>query len=473
MHEPEAPESVNPASFRDPGGFVYRGGDGLLYRQINAVAADEYRRLMDSGLYAELTATGLLVEHDEVSLDLRHSESAAVVIRPRPLTFVSYPYEWSFSQLKEAALLTLRIQERALHFGMCLKDASAYNIGFEGTRPVFIDTLSFESYVEGAPWVAYKQFCQHFLAPLALCAYRDARMNSLLQVHLDGIPVELAASLLPKRTWLRFGLLMHVHALAAMQRRDARRQALGMDRSARTKSTGTVSKNALRGMIDSLQRAVAGLSYRKRDTEWSSYYANNSYTDAGVESKTRLTAEFLGRIRPRVVWDLGANTGRYSRIAAGLGAYTVALDRDWRCVEMTLEIARQEDTGNVLPLCMDLTNPSPAIGWAHQERVSLRERGPADAILALALIHHIAIGNNVPLRQIAGYFAQLGRNLIIEFVPKNDVQTRRLLESRKDIFAEYTRERFEAAFAAHFRIVASGPIAGSERVLYLMENLTL
>ncbi|MFA6243452.1 MAG: hypothetical protein WC655_21105 [Candidatus Hydrogenedentales bacterium] len=471
MRDGEMPGAVNPASFRDPGGFVFRGGDGILYRQINTGAADDYRRLMDSGLYADLTGAGLLIEHDEAPLTTRRSEAGEIVIRPRELPFISYPYEWSFAQLKEAALLTLRVQERALHFNMCLKDASAYNIAFKGTRPVFIDTLSFEPYAEGAPWVAYRQFCQHFLAPLALAAYREPRMSNLLQVHLDGIPLELASQLLPRRTWLRFGLLMHIHLLASMQRREARRQKqrTPLDTSALQKRS--VTKTALRGMLDSLRGTVEHLMYRRRVTEWSDYYANNSYSDEGVECKKRLTSAYLERTKPRVVWDLGANTGQYSRIAARMGAYTVAFDMDWRCVEINFQESRTTQLDNVLPLCMDLTNPSPAIGWAHRERSSLQDRGPADTILALALVHHIAIGNNVPLGRIAEYFAKLCRHLVIEFVPKDDVQTQRLLESREDIFTGYTRERFEAEFGVFFRILEANAIAGSDRVLYLMESV--
>ena len=187
-------------SFRDPSGFVYER-DGVLYRRVHRSYAAHYDRLMDSGLYAALVGDGLLVPHEEVGPRGGEQDPYAT-LRPERVAFVSYPYEWCFSQLKDAALTTLRIQERALGFDMTLKDASAYNIQFHRGRPVLIDTLSFECYEEGVPWVGYRQLCQHFLAPLALMAHRDVRLGGLLRLHLDGIPLDLASTLLPARTRL-------------------------------------------------------------------------------------------------------------------------------------------------------------------------------------------------------------------------------------------------------------------------------
>lgn len=462
----------HPASFRDPDGFIFRGPEGILLRQVNHSCADDYRFFMDCGLYRDLTEGGLLVPHEEVSLDFRRTDDAIAVLCPRHVPFVSYPYEWCFSQLKDAALLTLDIQKRALNHGMSLKDCSAYNVLFEGTKPIFIDTLSFEIYEAGRPWVAYRQFCQHFLAPLALMAYRDMRLNGIFRISIDGAPLDLASALLPKRTWFRLGLLTHIHLHASLERKDAARQAAGHAAPVLGKGSSKVSETGLRGLIDNLESSIRKLTYRRTETEWSNYYAANSYTDTATERKARLVAEFTGQVQPKMVWDLGANTGRYSRIAADRGADVVAFDIDWRCVEENYLQCRREGRSGILPLCLDLANPSSGLGWAHRERSSLADRGPVDLLLALALVHHLSIGNNVPFSLVADYFSRLAKAAVVEFVPKDDPQTRRLLESRKDIFGTYTREGFERAFGVHFDLVQAELLPDSNRVLYLMRRRT-
>lgn len=448
-------------SFRDPGGFLFRR-DGVLYRQVNRSCADDLRRLHESGLYAALVDKGLLVPHADASLDLAEGPEAACVIAPRELPFVSHPYEWCFSQLQDAALATLRIQKIALRHGMILKDASAYNIQFDAGRALLVDTLSLSAYAEGRPWVAYRQFCQHFLAPLALMAKVDVRLLSLLRTHIDGVPLDLASRLLPWHTRLAPGLLMHLHAHAASQKKHEDRRGAAKVRP--------VSAKALAGIVDSLRGAVRGLAWRPRGTEWGAYYQDTNYSDEALRAKGTLVSDFLARLDPRTVWDLGANDGTFSRLAAARGAFTVAADVDPAAVELGWRQVKERGEANLLPLLMDLTNPSPALGWDHAERPSLRQRGPADAVLALALVHHLAIGNNVPLDRVAAFLASVGRALIIEFVPKHDSQVQRLLATRDDVFPDYTREGFEAAFAARFAVEAAEPVPGSERILYLMRR---
>ncbi len=445
------------SSFRDPSGFLFERDDALL-RQVNVGYADDYRALIDSGLYAALVERGWLVEHDEVDEPPADPAVAWRVIRPRRLPFVSHPYEWCFGQLRDAALLTLDVQRLALVHGMVLKDASAYNVQFAGSRPLFIDTLSFARYEEGRPWVAYRQFCQHFLAPLALAAHRDVRLAALSARHLDGIPLDLAASLLPKGTWRRFGLLTHLVLHARSQRRHAHGGASRRDYS--------VSRLALEGLVDSLRKTVEQLRWRHPDTEWGDYYADTNYDDGAVVDKRAAVERFVDAVAPRQLWDLGANTGRFSRIASSREIFTVAFDVDPVAVERNYARARHDDDGHLLPLLLDLTNPSPALGWAHAERASLRDRGPADAATALALVHHLAIGNNVPLPQVAGFLAELADELLVEWVPKRDSQVERLLRSREDVFAGYHREGFEAAFGEQLELRSRTPVEGSQRWLY-------
>jgi hypothetical protein len=450
-------------SFRDPNGFVFES-DGRLYRQINRAGADAWDTFIASGLYQHLASEGLLVAHRDGAPDSVTSpdpDNAHRLIEPERIPFVSYPYEWCFSQLKDAALATLAIQKAALEHGHVLRDASAFNIQFRNGKPVFIDTLSFGPYREGEPWVAYRQFCQHFLAPLALVALTDVRLASLSRQHIDGVPLDLASRLLPGRSRLSPALFLHIHAHARSQRKYAGKT---------TVRRRAVSRLALRGLIDNLQSAVKALRWRPAGTEWGDYYDDTNYAGQALESKPRIIQSYIEKSGAKSVWDIGANTGVFSRLASSRDIPTVAFDIDPAAVEKNwLEVRRRGDQ-NILPLIMDLTNPSPSLGWDHGERASLLERGPADLVLALALIHHLAISNNVPLDRIARFFARAGRQLVIEFVPKSDSQVKRLLATREDIFPHYHAEGFATAFSRYFEIVDSRPVADSERTLYFMRR---
>jgi len=442
-------------SFRDRSGFVFIE-DGQVFRQVNPSYQAHYDRLMVSGLYAKLTAAGLLIPHEEVG-ERR--------LRPEQIPFISYPYEWSFSQLKAAALATLSVQRTAMDHGLTLKDASAFNIQFRGPRPVLIDTLSFEIWDETAPWAAYRQFCQHFLAPLLLMAHTDVRLNQLSRVHIDGIPLDLASKLLPRHTWLRLGTLMHVHLHARFQKRYE-------DAGASAPAAG-YSRFKLLALIDSLTSLVTGATWRPAGTVWTDYAGDHpSYSARALAHKTSVVSAFLDKAAPRRVWDLGANTGDFSRLATAKGMSVVSFDMDAGCVERNFLRAARENDGFMLPLVMDVTNPSPGIGWDGSERMPLAEREEPDTVLALGFIHHLALANNIPLDHIAGFFSRTGRTLIVEFVPVTDPFATRLLAGRQDLAAEYTQAAFESAFARHFDIVDAVPVTDSARTLFFMKRRT-
>jgi hypothetical protein len=460
--------TVEPSSFRDPSGFVFYRNN-TLYRQVQSSYKPDYDRLMESGLYQSLVDAGLLVPHVEEPENTGLTEDGYRILRPEQVPFISYPYEWCFSQLRDAALTTLRIQKEALRFGMSLKDASAYNIQFAGAAPIHIDTLSFERYEEGQPWAAYRQFCQHFLAPLALMSRTDVRLGKLLCTNIDGIPLDLASRLLPGISWLDPGLLMHIHLHGAAQKKYEGQPGRGSHARG-----GGVSQIALLGLIDSLESVVLKLNWQPVGTTWAEYYSNTNYTDVAMQGKRRLVAEMLAGVTPPpfMVWDLGANTGAFSRLASERGANTIAWDIDPGAVERNYLECRAARETRMLPLLEDLFNPSPDLGWALRERSSLVRRGPADLVLALALVHHLAIGNNVPLHRIAEFLRTIGGWLIVEFVPKSDSQVQRLLASRKDIFVGYCREGFETDFSHFFEIVRTAAVPESDRILYLMRART-
>lgn len=464
MPEKGLSEARIAASFRDPSGYVFFE-DGVLLRSVAPSYLPHLRHLASTRLYETLIGEKLLVEHEELEPipPSAAARGAAAVLKPERVEFISYPYEWCFGQLKDAALATLRIQRLALDKGMWLKDASAYNIQFHKGHPVLIDTLSFEIYEEGAPWPAYRQFCEHFLAPLVLMSSVDIRLARLLRDYIDGIPLDLAAHLVPGMTKFNPGLAIHLHA-------HAKAQATHANSGKSTATAGKVSKNGMIGIIDSLKGVIEKLEWKPEGTVWGDYYSETNYSDAAFKEKRRLVGEFLDAIAPRPfsVWDLGGNTGEFSSLAGEREILALSWDIDPAAVEKNYRTRRNDPY--MLPLLQDLTNPSPGIGWAGKERESLTQRGPAGAMMALALVHHLAIGNNVPLGEVSAYFAEIAPWAIVEFVPKADSQVQRLLATRKDIYDGYTPEGFEAAFANQWETVRKALISGSERSLYLFRR---
>jgi hypothetical protein len=453
--------SLSAVSFRDPAGFVFQER-GAILRQVNHLARDDYDHLMRSGLYDELTDLGLLVRHEETDATPRDPDAAYKVIRPDFIELISYPYEWSFSQFKDAALLTLEVQRHAVGRGMSLKDSSAYNVQFHEGRPVLIDTLSLELYREGRPWVAYRQFCQHFLAPLALMSLVDNRLNQLCRTNLDGVPLDLAARLLPWRSRAKFGLSLHLHLHGLMQRAG--------EGGASDPAPGRFGRKALLGLVDSLESTVRGLRFRPGRSGWVRYYEENIYTDAEFDQKRTFLLQCLDLTGPASVWDLGANTGQFSRLCSDRGISTVAFDFDPDCVEANYREVRKRGDARLLPLLNDILDPSPSSGWANRERTAILQRGRPDLVLALALVHHLAIAGNLPLENLAEFFHDLGPWLVIEFVEPDDPQARRLMARRGGVHHPYDRAYFESCFHRHFSLETVLPLPGMGRVLYLMRR---
>lgn len=442
------------ASFRDPAGFIYYK-DGAVYRQIKKCYFKQYRHLMNSGLYDELIKLGYLVKHRQVA-----ETDDYITLEVEKIPFISYPYEWCFYELKDAALLTLKIQKIALKYGMILKDASAYNVQFVGKKAIFIDTLSFDFYEDNSPWGAYGQFCRHFMAPLLLMRYVDESLVCLLSNYIDGIPIELAKKILKNRGGFTAFEHIKLHSYSINKNCD-NHELCNM----------SVSKVSLNNMIQMIIRQIEKLTRKKSSSEWEYYYENTNYSNCADESKLNIVSKYLQKIKfekKDVIFDLGANDGKYSKLAQTTPAYVVAFDIDHNVVNRNY-LASNDENKNMLPLLLDLANPSSSIGFANEERKSLSERGSIKCIMALAIIHHMCISNNVSFVEVARWFSKLGHYLIIEFVPKKDSQVCKLLATRKDIFNEYDEKHFEKEFSKYFKILQKEEIVDSKRVLYLME----
>lgn len=445
------------SSFRDPSGSMFEQHN-ILYRGITSLHRIHWNAFIQSGLYRRLTEKNLLVPHKETSA---HHTSFYKIIKPLRVPFISYPYEWCFSELKDAALLTLKIQKIALEHNMTLKDASAYNIQFLDGKPIFIDSLSFEKYQEGEPWIAYQQFCIHFLGPLLLMKYTHGQLHNLTQIYLDGVPLSIISGLLPKHTWFNVFILMHIHLQAKLQ----------MTRVSLNTQTIRLPKKSQLHIIDQLETGISHLYAGVGAGEWGNYYQTNTYTKSALLAKKNIVSRFLSLLHPETVWDLGANTGLFSHVAAKEGATTVvSLDLDMDSVERNYTYCKQHRITSCHPLVMDITNPSPGRGWHNDERVSLWSRGPADVILCLALLHHLVIRQHIPFEKIAQSLSRSCRYLIVEYIPKEDEQVKRLLQNRRDIYYDYTQNGFESIFKKFFVITEKIKIPHSERTLYLLKN---
>jgi hypothetical protein len=446
---------IHPASFRDPAGFVFSIG-GTLYRQINLSYAPHYDRLMQSGLYEALIRDNLLVTHTEVPDLPGVSPHAYKVLQPRPLRRISYAAEWSPAQLKDAALLTLQVQLIAMDYGMTLKDATPYNIQFDDGKPVFLDTLSFETYDTTQPWIAYRQFCECFLFPLYIHQYSGTATDKIARAWPEGIPSATTARLLRWKSRWNPGAWMHVFLQARIggRKNDAGGRQLGFSK---TRLTRLVQH--LQNLVSRLARPATGRS------AWSGYYTESHLLENYLEKKEQLFRRYLQSVDFEDALDLGCNDGWFAKILAEKGKPVIAVDADWQCID---RLYRERIPG-ILPLTIDLANPTPASGFRNAEHDTFTVRAQSDLVTALALIHHLRLVNNIPFDLIAGYFSQLTRQwLIVEYIPLTDEKAAAIDARKQARTPEYDLPHFEAAFSRYFRLERQDPIPGTARTLYLM-----
>ena len=430
---------------------------------MSARAFANWQRLQEAPFYARHRADGHIVDTWTVEPE---AGGGVGVLEHARIPFVSYPYEWTFGMLKDAALLHLELMRDALAAGMILKDATPYNIQWNGVRPVFIDIPSFEPLRRGEPWVGYRQFCELFLYPLMLQAYKGIDFRPWLRGRIDGIPAEEMQRLMSARDMLRPGVLMHVAAQSALQRRYA---GSGRDMRGALASAG-FDKGLIAHNVDKLAALVARLEPGGAKTAWADYDRTHSYDEAEFARKAEFVRAAAATRRWRLAWDLGCNTGTFSRIVGAHADHVVAMDGDWMAIEHLYQREKAgEPSATILPLVVNLADASPNQGWLGAERKGLAERGRPELTLCLALVHHIVISANIPLADFIGWLAGLGTAVVIEFVGRDDEMVQTLLANREDQYADYHPEVFRELLAARFDIKAEQPLKGGKRHIYFAE----
>lgn len=455
---------ADPGSFRDPGGRIFVLDD-RVYRTVNPPAVEDFDYVESTGLIDSLVSKEWMLETRQVVPDAlgERAQGARYVLEHPKLPLVSYPYEWPFPALKAAALLHLDIHLAALEHGVTLSDATAYNVQFIGSRPVFIDRLSLVRYRDGELWAGHRQFTEQFLNPLLLRALFGISHNAWYRGAQEGIPAHDLKRLLKWRHKLSWQIFSHVVLQSALQSSVTRGE---VELQGEKMTKVGFSRAALERMLKKLRSWIEGLEPADTGkTVWQDYRGDNSYTDDEAVSKRRFVTEFSAATEPRLLWDFGCNTGEYSVAALEAGArYAVGFDFDQGALEHGYARAASLD----LPLQMlffDATNPASDQGWAEAERQGLKARAAADALLALAFVHHLAIARNIPLDQLVGWLIDLAPTGVIEFVPKADPMVQELLRFRQDIFPGYTEENFLALVSSRARVVRSEKVSASGRLL--------
>ena len=451
----------DPASYRDPAGHVHIL-DGRVYRSILPPGGANFRAARESGFLDAASRDGRLIEGREVDpsvLALEAPMAESVVEHPR-LAFISYPYSWSFYGLRAAALLTLDIHIDALNYGLTLSDASAYNVQFNGPRPVFIDYLSLIRYEEGQVWFGYRQFCEQFLNPLLLTAKTGVSFQPWYRGSLEGIRTSDLAALLPFRS--RFNPLIGLHTFlqGRMERSVSSRQTAKAQ-------TIRLSRTALANNLRSMRGLVAGLEPpASQNSPWQEYERNAQYNEEERAAKARFVAEVVSASGARTVWDLGCNSGAYSEVALQNGAeLVIGLEPDVGALNAAFQRAETRQL-NFLPLYVDLANPSPSAGWMQRERVGLMERANADLVLCLALLHHLVIGRNLPLAEVLGWLVSLAPNGVVEFVPKSDPMAQQLLTWKPAVAPDYELGTVRAMLGSLARITREEIVTATGRTLF-------
>lgn len=444
-------------SYRDRDGFMVIEKN-MARRYVQMSYAANYEHLMGTGLYEQLVSKNLLIPHEE-SLNI-HGTDFFKVLEPTFIPFISYPFEWTFDQWKEVALKTLEINSIAIQYGMILKDASPFNFAFFKGNAIFIDTLSFEIYHPGEPWMAYRQFCESILGPMSLIGYCHIQWGRMFQTAINGWDLGFISRNLPLRSWFNQSLLLHIHLHATSQES---KKGAGLKPN--------MNSEKLMALWAFMKNGIKKLKENSKENKWANYYQESILSQQYLEEKQEVLNNWLSNISGQTLIDLGANTGKFSLLAAEYFNHVIALESDIDCVIQIQKSIKSNGILNVDTVWSDLTQPNAGLGWANEERSSIISRLESDCLLALALIHHLCISKNIRLEMVASLFSRLtSKWAIVEFIPKDDPKIIEMLESRKDVFEDFSESNFLMSFEKYFILRESYAFQNTNRKLYLWEK---
>jgi hypothetical protein len=453
---------LEPGSFRDPDSRVFYVGE-KVYRAISGEGLADYEALVASGLLGDprIVRTERVDDARDAS-SLLFNEVAGVLEHER-IPFVSYPYEWTFSMLKDAALLQLDLLLAALDHGLILKDSTPYNVQFRGARAVLMDVGAFERLREGELWVGYRQFCMLYLYPLLLQAVKGVSFQPWLRGSIDGIRPAEMRGLMSTRDRFRRGFTTNVFLHGRLERRGAE----GGDSVRRELKRPGLGKRLILANVRRMHNLVARLEWSPPHGVWLAYGEHNTYSDEDARRKDEFVRAVATAKSWQLAWDLGCNNGRHARIAAAGARHVVAVDADQGPVELLYRDLRDAGNERILPLTMNVADPSPRLGWRGLERKALLDRGRPDLVLALALVHHMAIGANVPVREFVNWLAELGAAVVVEFPAREDPMVQKLLAPKREgLHPDYERAYFERCVGEAFDIRRTEWLASGTRTLY-------
>ena len=449
------------SSYRDPSGFIFEF-NSLYYRCIKISYKKEYDFLMSSGLYQELSSKKLMVRHEEIILPVQAEKDTYKIIIPEQILFISYPFEWSFEQWKDILQVFLEINRICISYGMILKDATPFNFTFHNGYPIFIDTLSFSFFSEETSLIFYKQFCESMLGPIVLIHYNGSIWSRLFASSINGYPLAFISRQLDYKTYLNPIVLVHIHLHARYTNNKLKIK----------KKKNGMSKVKVLFLLDSIKEAVKTWQpvIQNKNNEWKNYYIE--ITGQGyLQNKKRTIERWLSNIKPMQVVDFGSNTGQISLIAEKYSESVISIDSDEACINEFYSKIKTLNSKKISCIVGDIMQISPGVGWNNLERLPLINRINPDTVLALAIIHHLCIVNNLPISLFASFINSITQKFaIIEFISKEDPNIQKLLISRKDIFTKYTEIEFENQFQKYFdidEIVNTGSIY---RKLYLFKK---
>lgn len=460
----------DPGSFRDPDGYVFKIGH-RIFRALRKSGAESYIEAKNNGLLQCLEEKNLIIKSWEATkADFTDFEcfdpTIDIIIEQQRIPVFSYPFEWSFDMLKDAAILSLDLLLLATRFNYSLKDSSAYNIQFLGSHPIFIDIPSIKPYVKNEPWIGYTQFCQHFLFPLLIFTSKKIPFSPFLKTHLDGIPVQITKKILGFHAFKSWGIMKHVALQSWLQGHFAAEQK---ELRESAKSVRFTLKHVI-SLATEMRQSIKKISRTKSDSVWSNYQDNRIYEKETIEQKKHFITQHLQQLKPQCILDLGCNTGEFSLLGAQHGAYVIAIDSDEPSINQLYLHCKQTKEQRILPIVMDITNPTPQLGWELMERQSIFERFNPDCVLLLALTHHLCLTSNIGWKQIFSFLQRLkARQVIVEFVPKSDPMAIQLLANKEDIFDWYTENMFIKEATKQYCIIDQVQLHKTGRTLYCLE----